>query len=272
MMWVNGHEQSSIPLTDRGLTLGDGFFTTMQIRHGRPLLWDLHRARLMATAEQLQFAPLDLDGLYQRLLMQLSGVAEGCAKIILTRGSGARGYGIRDCQQPSEIITLHDYPEHYRHWQQTGIPLTICQGRLGDTPLLAGLKTLNRLEQVLLKAELEARGELEGLVLDRAENIVEAVTANVFWRQDSVVYTPALPACGVAGVMRAWILRQLQQWGIVCHQVQTGLAALKTADELFLSNALMEVVPVTGIEDVTYQDHSLARQLKTAFTQTAEAS
>ena len=96
MMWVNGHEQSSIPLTDRGLTLGDGFFTTMQIRHGRPLLWDLHRARLMATAEQLQFAPLDLDGLYQRLLMQLSGVAEGCAKIILTRGSGGRGYGILD--------------------------------------------------------------------------------------------------------------------------------------------------------------------------------
>ena len=156
--------------------------------------------------------------------------------------------------------------------EQTGIPLAICQGRLGDTPLLAGLKTLNRLEQVLLKAELEARDALEGLVLDRAENIVEAVTANVFWRQDSVVYTPALSTCGVTGVMRGWILRQLQQWGIVCHQVQAGLAALKTADELFLSNALMEVVPVTGIEDVTYQDHSLARQLQTAFYQTAEAS
>ena len=271
MEWVNGQLQSWLPVDDRGFTLGDGFFTTIQIWKGRPLLWDLHWARLLASAERLQIALTEPDHLHDRLLSCIADVHHGSAKIIVTRGSGPRGYGIRDCQTPREIISVHAYPKIYQQWQQSGVSLAICQGRLGHSPLLAGLKSLGRLEQVLLKAELEARGAVEGVVLDTDDNIVETVTANVFWRRDSVVYTPDLQASGVTGVMRAWILQQLAQSGLECCQLRAGLVALQSADEVFISNALMEVVPVTGIEDVTYQDHSLARQLQAAFCQTTKA-
>ncbi len=271
MEWVNGQLQSWIPVDDRGLTLGDGFFTTIQIWKGKPLLWELHQARLSASAERLQLSLTEPEQLYDRLLSCVADVYHGSAKIIITRGSGPRGYGIRACQAPREIISVHDYPTIYQQWQQSGIPLAVCQGRLGASPLVAGLKCLGRLEQVLLKAELETRGAVEGVVLDIDDNIVETVTANVFWRRDSVVYTPALQASGVSGVMRAWIMQQLAQSGLVCRQLRAGLAALQSADEVFISNALMEVVPVTGIEDVTYHDHSLARQLQAAFCQTTKA-
>ena len=271
MEWVNGQLQSWLPVDDRGLALGDGFFTTIQIWKGRPLLWDLHWARLISSAERLQLTLAEPGKLYDRLLSCVADVHHGSAKIIITRGSGPRGYSIRACQTPCEIISVHDYPTIYQQWQQTGVSLAVCQGRLGSSPLLAGLKSLGRLEQVLLKAELETRGALEGVVLDTDDNIVETVTANVFWRRDSVVYTPDLQTSGVAGVMRAWIMQQLAQSGLVCCQLRAGLAALKSADEVFISNALMEVVPVTGIEDVTYHDHSLARQLQAAFCQTTKA-
>lgn len=271
MEWVNGQLQSWLPLDDRGFTLGDGFFTTIQIWKGRPLLWDLHQARLIASAERLQLTLAEPEKLHDRLLSCVAHVHHGSAKIIITRGSGPRGYGIRACQTPREIISVHDYPKLYQQWQQSGVSLAVCQGRLGASPLVAGLKSLGRLEQVLLKAELDARGAVEGLVLDMDDNIVETVTANVFWRRDSVVYTPDLQASGVTGVMRAWILQQLAQSGLECCQLRAGLVALQSADEVFISNALMEVVPVTGIEDVTYQDHSLARQLQTAFCQTTKA-
>jgi 4-amino-4-deoxychorismate lyase len=271
MRLLNGEPQTLIDSADRGLTLGDGFFTTIQVRDGVPLLWDLHVERLQSTAQRLFFPVLDVEQLYQRLLTQLHGMAQGCCKIIITRGSGARGYGIRGCESPNELISIHDYPVQYRDWQASGLHLAVCRGRLSHSPLLAGLKSLNRLEQVLLKTELERRGELEGLVLDIEERVVETVAANVFWRQDSVVYTPDLTQSGVTGVMRAWIMGYLAQQGIRCESVQASLHTIKAADEVWISNALLEVVPVTGIEDVTYSNHALARQLQTAFLQATQA-
>lgn len=270
-MLLNGELQSQIAMSDRGLNLGDGFFTTMQVRQQRPLLWDLHVERLRMCAQRLHFPDLDIPELCARLYPALAGIERGCCKILYTRGSGTRGYGIQGCQAPNELISVHAYPDLYRQWQQSGIPLAVCQGRLGQSPLLAGTKSLNRLEQVLLKAELETRGLPEGLVLDSEGMVIETVAANVFWRQDSVVYTPDLALSGVAGVMRAWILGYLEQQGIHCQPIRANLATVKAAEEVWISNSLMEVVPVTGIEDVTYQNHAMARQLQAAFLSTAQA-
>ncbi|MGL4207046.1 MAG: aminotransferase class IV, partial [Aeromonadaceae bacterium] len=113
----------------------------------------------------------------------------------------------------------------------------------------------------------EARGLPEAVVLDGSGDVVECVTANLFWCRDSVVYTPALAHSGVAGVMRAWVLSQLSQLGVSCREVTAPLHELLSADEVFITNALMEVVPVCGIEDVIYTNHSLARRLQTLFLQ-----
>ena len=270
-MWlVNGQSSDTVSVQDRGMTLGDGFFTTVQLRHGRPLLWPLHAQRLRDSAARLKMSVPDVEAIHERLL-QMAGHSplEACGKVIVTRGQGARGYGIEGCGQPTEILSVHGYPAHYRHWQHDGISLGVCQGRLGRSPLLAGIKSLNRLEQVLLKAELETRGLLEAVVLDETSHVIECVTANLFWCRDSVVYTPMLDHSGVTGVMRAWVLTQLNQLGLVCHEVSAPLRDLLCADAVFITNALMEVVPVRGIEDVIYTNHSLARRLQTLFAQTS---
>ena len=268
-MWlVNGQASERISVQDRGLTLGDGFFTTVQLRHGRPLLWPLHTQRLLDSARRLRMPTPDIPSILNRLQkLAQHGPAALCGKVIVTRGQGARGYGIEGCSQPTEILSVHDYPAHYRLWQRDGVTLGVCQARLGASSLLAGLKTLNRLEQVLLKAELEQRGLLEGVTLDESGCVVECVTANLFWCRDSVVYTPVLARSGVAGVMRAWVLSQLGQRGLSCREVSAPLHELLSADAVFMTNALMEVVPVSGIEDVIYTNHSVARELQTLFLQ-----
>ena len=270
-MWlINGVAANQLPVNDRAIALGDGFFTTLQLRRGFPLLWDLHAERLLMTARSLYFKAPDLSRIHDELceLARLQGAQRVTGKVVITRGSGSRGYSIAGCDHPVRIVSLHDYPVAYEGWQHEGIHLAVCHGRLGHTPLLAGLKTLNRLEQVLLKAELEQRGAAEGVVLDEQGFVIEAVTANLFWRRDSVVYTPELRLAGVRGVMRSWVMQALARAGIECREVQASLADLLHADECFITNALMEIVPVRGIEDVRYNDYSLARQLQATFEQT----
>jgi len=265
MMWINGHPADQVSAQDRGLTLGDGFFTTLQVRDGEPLLWPWHEQRLLECQQRLLFAPLPLPELEQQVREAACGQARAVVKLILTRGQGARGYGIQGCGQPTRIVSCHPYPADYLRWQHDGIRLGICEQRLGHSPLLAGLKSLNRLEQVLLKAELERCGWSEALVLDEQGWVVETVTANVFWRRDSVVYTPRLDKAGVAGVMRAWVMRQLEAWGYQLEQVTVAPTSLEQADEVWITNALMEIVPVTGIMHVSYEQDEVARRLQGAF-------
>lgn len=262
MVLVNGQESDCIVVHDRGFTLADGFFSTVQIRDGALLLWPYHAARLRESAQRLGFPELDLASVQQRAARLAAGQTMACLRIQFTRGSGGRGYSPAGTGVPTEVLSLHPYPAHYADWRHSGIPLGICQGRIGQAPMLAGLKTLNRLEQVLLKAELDRRQWAEALVLDADDYLVECVTANLFWRHNSVVYTPDLQCAGVAGVMRQWVMDQLAEQGIACQTVRSRLSALYDADEVFISNALMEVVPVNGIEDVSYSDHALARRLQ----------
>lgn len=265
MMWINGQPAERVSAQDRGLTLGDGFFTSVQVRDGEPLLWPWHRQRLLECQQRLLFAPLPLLELEQQVREAACGQDRAVIKLILTRGQGSRGYGIQGCGQPTRIVASHPYPVDYLRWQREGIRLGVCEQRLGHSPLLAGLKSLNRLEQVLLKAELERQSWPEALVRDEQGWVVETVTANVFWRQDSVVYTPRLDKAGVAGVMRAWVLQQLGEWGFRLEQVEAPLASLEQADEVWITNALMEIVPVTGIMHVNYEQDEVARRLQAAF-------
>lgn len=133
------------------------------------------------------------DTLATEVARLAAGQTQAVAKIVLTRGSGGRGYDGAGCNTPTRIVSLAPYPAHYLGWQQNGIATLICQQQLGDAPMLAGLKTLGRLEQVLLKSELAARGGVEGIVLNSRGFLVEGVSANLFWRRGKTVFTPDLP-------------------------------------------------------------------------------
>jgi 4-amino-4-deoxychorismate lyase len=178
MLLVNGSSATTVSAQDRGLTLGDGLFTTLYLKHHQPTLWSYHVARLREGCARLRLPLPDFDLLYEQCCQLATDYDEACGKIIITRGTGGRGYSPQGCNTPTIMVSAHPYPIHYHDWQLSGIQLEIAEQRLGCQPMLAGLKTLNRLEQVLLKNELDERGIPEAIVLDWQDHVVEAVTAN----------------------------------------------------------------------------------------------
>ncbi|OOF23782.1 aminodeoxychorismate lyase [Salinivibrio proteolyticus] len=269
MQWVNGQPSATVPITDRGLQFGDGCFTTGQSVQGVLQQADAHFERLMATCQQLAIDGVDWLRLQQTVAYACAqSNQEQVVKIVITRGQGGRGYSPAGCQQPTDIVTLHAFPLHYYQWQQHGISLAATERQLGASPL-AGLKHLNRLEQVLLKHELDQRNKLSSatvddlVVCDLFGNLVETTASNLFWRQGADVYTPALHYAGVDGLMRQRVIAMLEDIpDYHCHVVQQGPDALYQAEEVFITNTLMKVVPVNHIDHISYSDHTLASALQ----------
>ena len=261
-MLINGIPTETLSARDRGLAYGDGHFTTMQVLDGRVIWWPQHLARLQHASARLGFAELPWDLLTEEVAQLAAGQTQAVAKIVLTRGSGGRGYDGAGCQSPTRIVSLAEYPAHYPEWRQQGIEVLVCQQRLGDAPMLAGLKTLGRLEQVLLKSELAARGRVEGIVLNSRGFLVEGVSANLFWRRGKTVFTPDLTHGGIDGIMRRSVMVMLKQMGIELRVVEAPLESLWQAEEVWLTNTLMGIVPVTGIGDHQYPSPVLIRRLQ----------
>ncbi|QJT21980.1 aminodeoxychorismate lyase [Aeromonas media] len=259
---INGIPTEAVSARDRGLAYGDGHFTTMLVKQGQVIWWPAHLARLQHACARLGFAELPWDTLATEVAQLAAGQTQAVAKIVLTRGSGGRGYDGAGCNTPTRIVSLAPYPAHYLGWQQNGIAALICQQQLGDAPMLAGLKTLGRLEQVLLKSELAARGGVEGIVLNSRGFLVEGVSANLFWRRGKTVFTPDLSRAGIDGIMRKRVIMMLKQMGIELRVVEAPLESLWQAEEVWLTNTLMGIVPVTSIGDVHYPSPVLIRRLQ----------
>ncbi|ART81089.1 aminodeoxychorismate lyase [Oceanisphaera avium] len=228
----------------RGWQLGDGHFTTLHAPYGRIRHWPYHRARLSHACERLHMPMPNWQEVKSQLLAHLDATADQVVRITLVRGRGGRGYSIQGCERTQVVITVSSFPAHYYQWRQQGIEIGVCQGRLGCSPLLAGLKTINRLEQVLLKTELERHGWSEALVCDSQGRVQEAVTANVFWRTGEHIFTPVLSELGVWGTMRAWSQDYL---GARLTFTQAPLSEVFGADEVWLSNALLGIVAIKAI-------------------------
>ncbi|MCC4264730.1 aminodeoxychorismate lyase [Oceanimonas baumannii] len=249
----------------RGWQLGDGHFTTMHVRRGRVRLWPLHKARLSNACHRLHFPEPDWAAI-EAALACLPDEGDRVARLTLLRGPGGRGYGIDGCGETVVALNMSPFPAHYAHWREQGIELGECEGRLGSSPMLAGLKTINRLEQVLLKAELERRRLAEGVVLNEAGTVMEAVTANLFWRHGERVFTPELATGGVHGTLRAWVMNEL---GERVQTVNARPEALHQADEIWLTNALMGLVPVhTFSGRPLAKAFSMTRSLQSSYEQT----
>ena len=255
------HVSNNDSALQRGWQLGDGHFTTLHAYQGRLCHWSYHQARLADASRTLQLAELDWSQLYQCALSALDG-SDQVLRITILRGSGARGYSIVGSGTPNVVLTTTPFPAHYYQWQQQGIQIGVCEGRLGTSPLLRGLKTINRLEQVLLKAELEAKHWPEAVVLDEQGWVCEGVSANIFWRRGAHIYTPALSRGGVWGTARAWCQDQL---GERLNLAEVPLSELLSADEVWLTNALMGIMPVTAIGEQSFPLGALTNDLQKAF-------
>ena len=249
---INGVEADCLDALDRGLQYGDGLFETLRIRAGRPCLWPAHLARLTQGCARLGI-PMPAEGLLRREADQLcAGGGDGVLKIVLTRGSGGRGYRPPQVPEPTRLLAVFPAPDHPPENRTQGVTVRICDTRLGLNPALAGLKHLNRLEQVLARAEWDDPDIAEGLMQDIEGNIIEGTMSNLFVVQAGHLRTPELSRCGVAGVMRARVMAEAGALGIPVEEGRLGLDDLTGADELFLTNSVIGLWPVRRLQGRDY--------------------
>ncbi|MEG1155242.1 MAG: aminodeoxychorismate lyase, partial [Acinetobacter sp.] len=222
-------------------------FTTARIRHNRIELYDRHLTRLQNSNQSLSLnANLDLITESLQLLGESEGKLNGTLKIVLSRGVGQRGYSLPD--HPADLWLFY-YPQDIQDFKFEQIQSGVLQQAVGLTmPSLVGLKTLNRLEQVLLKQEADQRGWPEAIVTDVQGGIVEGVSSNCFIRINNTWITPELRYNGVFGVMRAEILQRMQDQGIVYEQRYIGMDEISHIRSLFFCNALSPMKIVTQFE------------------------
>lgn len=242
----NAEEISEISLLDRAFHYGDGCFTTARVRHGMIELEALHMARLAFACERLMLK-VDLTLIQQSLkqLQQQFLHLNGVLKIVLSRGEGQRGYSLPT--HAADVWVFFD-PKAIDAFQIERVKSGVLQQALGLTmPSLVGLKSLNRLEQVMLKHEADQQQWTEALVTDVQGSVVEGVSSNCFIHLNNTWITPELRYNGVHGVMRAEILARMQQQGIVCEQRFVDLEEISKFESLFFCNALSAMKVVTEL-------------------------
>ena len=155
MFLINGCEQNMLAASDRATQFGDGCFTTACIIDGEIPLFAAHLERLQDACQKLLISFENWPELQNEMKMLAKGHVRGVLKVIISRGTGGRGYSGKSCHSATRILSVSAWPVHYDRWRQDGIVLALSPVRLGRNPLLAGLKHLNRLEQVLIRSHLE---------------------------------------------------------------------------------------------------------------------
>jgi 4-amino-4-deoxychorismate lyase len=259
---VNGRETTSLPVADRGLQYGDGLFETIALRAGLPLLWERHLQRLTEGCQRLGLAPPDRLLLRQELDRIAGTGMRAVAKIILTRGASGRGYRPDAAGSVTRIVQRLAWPAYPANAAHHGVALRWCATRLARQPRLAGLKHLNRLEQVLARAEWQDE-YAEGLMCDSDGLVIEGTKTNLFLVQaDGTLVTPDLSQSGVAGVMRAQVLDSVTAMGLDCRVGPVTVGMIESAQELFLTNSLIGLWPVRQLEARRYVVGPISKKIQ----------
>ncbi len=236
--WVDGRADDDVAWQDRGLLFGDGVFETMRVQDAGLPLWSWHRDRLLQAIDRLRL-DVSMAHIEDHLAGHLAQLDSGVLRLTLTRGQGGTYRPL-----PDSTVRL------ISHWRPLPpaveeVRATLLQQRLGHQPMLAGLKHLNRLEQVILQAELDGHPDCdEALVQDIAGRVIEGVASNVFMVHRYVLHTPIIDECGVAGVMRAWVLERCRKVRIPTRICALDVSDFLAADEVFFCNAVRGIMPV----------------------------
>jgi 4-amino-4-deoxychorismate lyase len=222
--WINGRSGTKIDCRDRGFQYGDGVFETMRVRRSRIRLLDYHLERLSEGCRRLKIDAPNADSLRREMAARAARQTDAVLKLIVTRGVGSRGYRPGAAQRCTRVLSLHALPR------------------------AAGLKTLNRLESVMARGEWRDARIWEGLMRDVDGNVICGTMSNLFLRRGSRLITPILDRCGIAGVMRRWVLEQARRLRLRASQERLAWADLGDADEVFMTNAVAGIVSVAVIE------------------------
>lgn len=288
-IFLNGQfvpeDRAVVSVFDRGFLYGDGLFETMRVANGQPFRWAQHLARLQQGAEflkiKLPFAPAELRRFADRLIAQ-NRLPNSLLRLTVSRGVGARGYSPKNADQPTCVMTLHPLPETpgwsssfslsgdtlKRGLQPAEPPrwkLITSTLRLPAGDPLAQFKTANKLWQVLARAEADAAGADEALLLNTAGHVAEATSANVFWVEGHAVCTPPLAAGILPGVTRAAVMELCAAQGLAVTEKNCPPEKLLGADGVFLTLSSLGVVSVAELDGHALKTSPLVETLQEGY-------
>jgi 4-amino-4-deoxychorismate lyase len=266
---INGQVAEQISVLDRGFQYGDGLFETIRVRDGRPCHWRRHMSRLAVGCKKLRIPAAESALLLSEAMSLCADKPDAVLKIIITRGRGERGYAPPTNGELTRVLLLLPTPAYPPSHARDGVVVRICDTRLASNPALAGIKHLNRLEQVLARGEWEDTHIAEGLMLDQNQKVIEGTMSNLFCVQESdgqtLLKTPQLEQCGVKGITRERIMAAARTEAITVQEVELEMGDLYRSQELFLCNTLMGIWPVRQLEDHHFSVGPIARRLSAAL-------
>lgn len=260
---VDGARQRSVSVLDRGLHYGDGLFETIACVGGRPRLLPLHLERLLHGCTRLGIGPPDLTQLAAEIRQLAAGAERAIIKVLLTRGTAVtRGYSTTWGERATRITIRYVWPHEDARALQDGVRVRTAAVRLGENPALAGLKHLNRLEQVLARREWTDPAIAEALLFSRCGFLVSGTMSNVFMVQGSCLRTPRIDLCGVAGVMRRVVIDEARHAGLTCEERDLTPEDVAAAGEIFLTNARIGIWPVAALDGKPLAPGPMTRRLQ----------
>ncbi len=267
MMLVNGIFKERIEISDRGFQYGDGLFETIAVVKGQPIFIDRHLDRLKTGCRRL-YIPFPGSELLTMEAKELSKYSsKAVLKLILTRGSGGRGYRQPDLIQTTRVLSLYPYPDYPEDYNEHGISARICQTRLGLNPVLAGIKHLNRLEQILARAEWTDEAIQEGIMLDINGHVIEGTMTNLFYLKNNTLHTSLLNQSGIAGIMRSIILKVSSDHGLAIIEHSFTTDELLLADEMFVCNSIIGIWPIKKVANSYFPVGKITKQIQGWVTQ-----
>jgi len=264
-LWLVNGQPTGVDPADRGLAYGDGLFETMAAHDGRIRWLDFHFDRLEEGCRRLEIPSLPRSLLEQEIAAHCPQEGRAVVKLIVTRGSGGRGYPPPEPANPTRVLAISSWPEYPEPYYRHGISVRVCKLRLGENPALAGIKHLCRLEQVLAQLELRGHEVQQGLLLDMSDKVVGGTHSNLFAVNGSELATPTLIRSGIKGVMRRAVLETAPSLGIRTAERDLTLGQILEADELFMTNALFGVWPIAAIDSQRFAVGPTTRRLMAHF-------
>jgi 4-amino-4-deoxychorismate lyase len=253
----------SVPVLERGLHYGDGLFETIACTGGQPRLLGRHLRRLARGCERLGIDPGDRGALDDEVRELAAQAPRSVIKLLVTRGTAlGRGYALSGRERPMRILLRYAGPAEDPVAQEDGVRVRLASLRLGENPALAGIKHCNRLEQILARREWTEADIADALMFSSSGALVSGTMSNVFLVRGSKILTPRIDRCGVAGVMRELVLELAAAAAMAAEERRLDAADLETADEIFLTNALIGIRPVRELGEKRWLPGPATRQLQ----------
>jgi branched-chain amino acid aminotransferase len=278
-VYVNGKilraKDAVISVFDHGFLYGDGIYETLRVYDGVVFKLDEHLTRLFRSASLIGLSiPLDIDHLkiaiYETLIA--NAFRNAYVRLTISRGKGSIGLDPDLCPAPTIVIFVQEFREYPKEFYKNGLHLIIPAVRRNDKRAVnPQIKSLNFLNNILAKMEAKRKNAHEAIMLNTRGHLAEGTISNVFFYKDKTLCTPSVD-CGILdGITRGMIIDLSIKEALRVNEGRFTRKDIYSAEEVFITNTTMEVMPVSRVDDKLFTVGEIAKLLHTIYQQEVKA-